>query len=155
MSKMSRDKGKRGERAVIDWLQPILDEIYEDRGLPKVLLQRNTIQSDRGGSDLAGLDWLAAEVKNVEGDSPSLLADWWTQCYDQATEWSKPGKILTPVLFYKRNNRPFRIRMPGFASAHHQDEAYAYCVVDISMEAFEVYFRKRVVLELEKDLAAG
>ena len=152
---MARDKGKRGEREVIDWLQPIVNEIYRSYGIEPALLQRNTIQSDRGGTDIAGLEWLAAEVKNVEADNPAILKDWWTQCSEQASQWSKPGRPMIPVLFYKRNRRPFRIRMPGFACGHMEDKAFVFAVVDISMEAFEVYFRKRLEIELEKDLAAG
>lgn len=149
MSKMARNKGKRGERAVIDWLQPITDEIYRDVGLNPVLLQRNTVQSDRGGTDIVGLDWLAAEVKNVENDSPGLLDSWWEQCLEQSERWSKPGKPMTPVLFYMRNRRPIRVRMNGFACCVGSSPLiYAQGLVDISAEAFEVYFRARLRHEL-------
>ena len=151
---MARDKGKRGERAVIDWLQPIVDEVYTSCGLKPVLLQRNTIQSDRGGSDLVGLPWLSAEVKNVENDSPGLLAEWWNQTEAQARQWAQPGKRLMPVLFYMRNRRPIRVRMRGILfdseSEGEAREAWANALVDVSAEDFENYFRQRLKHELQR-----
>src|SRR5438045_4158293 len=73
---MSRNKGKRAERQVIDLLQPIVDHCYKEAGLKPLLLQRNTVQSDQGGFDIIGLEWLALEVKHQE----ILNVDaWWQQ----------------------------------------------------------------------------
>ena len=63
---MSRNKGKRGEREVVKLLQPVVNEVYESLGLEPPLLERNLMQSHKGGCDLAGLDWLALEVKYQE-----------------------------------------------------------------------------------------
>lgn len=155
---MARDKGKRGERAVIDWLQPIVDEVYTSLGLKPVLLQRNTIQSDRGGSDLVGLPWLSAEVKNVENDSPGLLDSWWEQTERQAREWSQPNRPLMPVLFYMRNRRPIRVRMCGILFDTESEggvrDAWCNALVDVSAEHFELYFRQRLRAELMKSRVA-
>ena len=103
----SRSKGIRGERLVIDWLQPIVDATVAKLGATPVLLQRNTIQSDVGGVDIVGLDWLAPEVKNCAKDTPAMVEGWWAQAKGQAAD----GQV--PVLFYKTGRRPFRIRMEG------------------------------------------
>lgn len=158
MSKMARNKGKRGERHVIDWLQPIVDKVYTECGLKPVMLQRNTVQSDCGGSDLVGLHWLAAEVKNVENDSPGLLQDWWEQCNEQWLDGQ------TPILFYTRNHRPIRVRMMGHVGWHSytapdfgeserpEPDPGHPCLVDISSEDFELYFEVRLRYELRKKL---
>ena len=153
MSKMARDKGKRGERKVIDWLQPLVDQICDELCIKRICLQRNTIQSDRGGTDVVGLDWMAAEVKNVENDTPGLLDTWWKQCEEQAREWSRPRlPPMCPVLFYMRNNRPIRVRMYGILydkeSTGKAREAWCNALVDVSAAAFEPYFVQRTKAEL-------
>ncbi len=150
MSKKSRDKGIRGERLVIDWLQPIVDEVVNDLGLKSVSLQRNTIQSDKGGSDLHGLQWLAAEVKNCEADGPAAIDDWWEQCRAQAEEWSTERQPLTPVLFYTRAHRPIRVRMFGWLACGHAKGIFAGAVCDVSAEQFEAYFKLRLKYEFTK-----
>lgn len=154
MSKKSRDKGKRGERLIIDWLQPISDELHEAAGLKPVLLQRNTIQSDCGGSDIVGLRWLAAEVKNCESQGPALLDSWWQQCVEQTEEGQ------TSILFYTRARAPIRVRMLGWAGGHisglpdagedAEPDLGVPLLVDISAEAFEIYFAQRLAHELAK-----
>lgn len=151
MSKMARNKGKRGERMVIDWLQPILDEITARRGVKPVLLQRNTIQSDRGGSDIVGLNWLAAEVKNCESQGTANLNKWWEQCVEQAQQWSTAHRTLTPVLFYTKNHAPIRVRMMGAVWCVTSPLCYHTSLVDISAEDFECYFRARIEHELGRE----
>lgn len=151
MSRMARNKGKRGERMIIDWLQPIVDEICLELSIKQVLLQRNTVQSDRGGSDIVGLNWLAAEVKNCESQGPANLDKWWEQTKEQAESWSDHRTKLTPVLFYTSNHRPIRVRMMGaLAVPEDQFAAWVYSIVDVSAEDFERYFRSRLTLELQK-----
>lgn len=146
----SRSKGIRGERIVIDWLQPIVDAIYAEFARPTVLLQRNTIQSDKGGSDIHGLYWLAAEVKNVANSTPGELEKHWQQCNEQWMEGQ------TPVLFYIIPRRGLRVRMMGWVGGHvscaEEKEPDYGCtaLVDISQEHFEIYFRERLRAELTK-----
>lgn len=137
---LSRNKGKRAEREVIELLQPIVTELYLNlvkRCAPT--LQRNTLQSDSGGCDISGLEWLALEVKHCETFN---LNDWWKQTVRQSEGHSDPKE---PVLFYRRNNVAWRVRMRGVAG---RTDSYAFALVDISVEAFLMYFRKRLANEL-------
>lgn len=148
MSLNARDKGQRGERKVIDWLQPIVTKLCAELSVPEIIMQRNPAQSDIGGNDIIGIDWLAAEVKNVETDTPGQISSWWEQCTSQARQWSKHGEEpLLPVLFYMRAFRPIRIRMQGAAGLYKQSIT---CCVDISSQDFEEFFffkTKRWIME--------
>lgn len=117
----ARSKGKRGEYAVRDILQEILDE--ELMYPPTV--ERNITQTRGGGADLVGIDWLAVEVKNRE---TVHLNAWWAQTERQA----KPGQI--PVLFWKRNGVPWHVRMVKNGVA----------VVDITLDEFVAWFRNEI-----------
>jgi hypothetical protein len=104
MGANARSKGQRGERAVIDLLQGLIDDVFEAHRLDiadRPDLQRNTLQCDRGGNDIAGLDWLAVEVKHQE---KNFDRKWWEQCLQQ----TRKGQI--PVLFYKQNRRAWTVR---------------------------------------------
>lgn len=102
MGLMQRNKGKRGEREVISILQPVVDEVYSAHGLEPPKLKRNQNQSDGGGYDIVGLDFLALEVKYHE--RAQVLA-WWRQAERQAG----PGQL--PVLFWRSNGLSWRVCM--------------------------------------------
>lgn len=141
--RMSQNKGKRGERAVIELLQPILDEMYGAIGKAAPILQRNTLQFDQGGFDICGLPWLAIEVKNAE---QFHLDKWWEEAKEQAEKQSKHFHVeAVPVLMYKRNHVNFRIRMSGYIPC---GEKKVRTVVDIAIDPFLVWFRERVRQEL-------
>jgi hypothetical protein len=135
------NKGKRAEREVISILQPVVTQLYRAAHITPPTLQRNTIQSDDGGCDLVGLDWLALEVKHQE---TFHLNEWWVQTVTQAY---RGGKRRVPVLWYKRNNVQWRVRMPGGCGAEH-DNVWSQAVVDISYLAFMDYFNARLTHEL-------
>lgn len=97
----SRNKGKRGEREVIGLMQLTIFEVYQAHGLECPRLQRNTLQSDQGGFDIVGIDWLAVEVKYQEKPQ---LGKWWAQTLRQAQ-----GK--EPVLFFRSNRQDWRVMM--------------------------------------------
>lgn len=78
---MSRNKGQRGEREVIALLQPTVDRLYVQAGYPTPILARNLSQSREGGFDIAGLEWLAIEVKYQENEN---VKGWWEQACRQA-----------------------------------------------------------------------
>lgn len=99
---MSRNKGKRGEREVIELLQPIVNAVYARAGMEVPKLQRNTLQSDGGGFDIAGLEWLALEVKFQETLS---VNQWWAQTLEQA------NGTQCPVLIYRQSRQPWRVKM--------------------------------------------
>jgi hypothetical protein len=137
----SIQKGKNAEREIVAMLQPILNDLFAGVGRDAPVLQRNTLQSDTGGADLCGLSWLALEVKCCETFN---LPAWWTQCAGQAK------RNQTPVLFYRRNNVKWRVRMRGYAQDRLMPEVRLECLVDIEVDAFLAYFRERVAKELEE-----
>jgi len=133
----SRSKGIRGERAIIDALQPIVDTVYASLALDAPLLQRNTLQSDRGGYDVIGLEWLAIEVKNCAALS---LEAWWQQCERQARG------DQTPVLFYKATRGKWRVRM--LTTLYCGNQPLPGVLVDIAFEAFLEWFPRRLAIEI-------
>ena len=97
MSKFSREKGKRGEREVARIIQDVVNYVFGENA-PRI--QRNTLQSDKGGFDLVGLEDFAIEVKRHEKLN---VKAWWKQTVRQA------GKDKIPVLFYRQNNTPWSV----------------------------------------------
>ena len=135
----AQSKGARGEREVIGILQTVVNEVYTKAGYPESKipqLERNLMQSNKGGYDIEGLDWMAPEVKRCETLNMSA---WWQQCVEQARG------IKTPVLFYKQNRVKWRIRMIGFLSV---GERRVKCPVEISLEVFLIYFAERLKEEM-------
>ncbi len=142
---MSRNKGQRGEREVIALLQnqvtlayaAMRNEGYELGTEPR--LQRNTIQSDRGGYDIAGLKWMALEVKFQE----TLHVDaWWKQTVEQS------GKGQEPVLVYRQSRQPWRVCMwKPMTVGGGGSPTFEVCYrVQISIEDFLDYFYRSVML---------
>jgi hypothetical protein len=134
---MSRNKGKRGEREVVKLLQPVVDEVYAEFEMEPPLIERNLMQSNRGGYDLVGLQWVGLEVKLQEQEN---LSGWWKQCKDQCSENQEP------VLFYRRNRVAWKVQMFGFLVA---GEQRVRAPVVISVEAFLAYLRIRLRKELQ------
>lgn len=135
----SRNKGKRGERDVIGLLQPVINEVYEAHGLEAPVLKRNTMQSDGGGFDLHGLEWLAIEVKHC---AKPAVAAWWQQTLSQC------GQHQTAVLFYKIDRRGWTVRVWGFLERTGQT---THCIpVAISAEDWLQWFRTRLNHELSR-----
>lgn len=141
----SQNKGKRGEREVVKLLQPVVNAAYEqakENGYGEVageapVLQRNTLQSDRGGFDIVGLQWLALEVKFQESLS---IGTWWKQCLRQA------GAGQEPVLMYRQSRKPWRVRMKGWVG---ETVACPWAgVVDVDLETFQWYAYHRTLQEL-------
>jgi hypothetical protein len=136
MSKsFARDKGQRAERAAVALLQPIVDKVYAlvevpEASWPKLI--RNLQQSQSGGFDIAGIEWLALEIKHQESLN---ISAWWKQTTRQA------GTTRVPVLMYKRNNVAWRIMMYGYLPAK---ELSVKCPVDIALPDFLTYFENRL-----------
>lgn len=136
--KQSRDKGKRGEREVVKLLQPIVDIAYRDKGLEPPVLERNLMQSHKGGCDLVGLDWLALEVKFQEN---TQLKTWWEQTKSQS-------KGREPVLIHRKSRQEWRVRMFGHLLI---GSRRVKTPVDISLQAFSLYFKIRIEEELSDE----
>lgn len=143
-----QDKGKRAEREVVRLLQPVVTKVCQELGYLEAeipMLERNLMQSHKGGHDIVGLEWLALEVKHHETLNVSA---WWKQTVEQANRVSNQSRnIIEPVLFYKQNRVKWRVRMIGFLPV---GDLKIKSVVEISLEAFLVYFEYRVRQEMMK-----
>jgi hypothetical protein len=117
-----RNKGASAEREFVKILQQEVDvSLPAGHGLK---FMRNLEQVRGGGFDIVGLSWLALEIKRQENLS---LNSWWEQCERQAE-----GRV--PVLAYRQNNRPWRVRMPIHIYTNRT-------LVDMSLEDFLDVFR--------------
>jgi len=141
----AQNKGARAERQAIELLTPVVIEVYESFGLEQPRLQRNTMQADGGGSDIAGLEWMALEIKHQE---TLHINQWWEQCVGQAKLRIVNGKEVRqePVLMYKQNNVKWRVMMYGLLRTG--GEQNIRCPVDITLESFLLYFRHKLIKEL-------
>lgn len=157
----SRAKGQRGEREIIDFLQPIVDDVFKKQGQTPPLLQRNTLQSDRGGQDIIATDqfgksqalkWLSSEVKTQKVLDTSA---WWRQTLAQS------GTEQLPVLFFKASRGKWKVMTWGAVGIGSKSEKHLsadlryvtksnLCVVEISLLDFGFYFRARLAEELKK-----
>lgn len=139
---MSRNKGKRGEREIVDLLQSAVDTAYatlrKEQLLPHDMvapvLQRNLMQAHLGGNDLRGVDWLSAEIKYAEQLHPT---QWWEQCLQQ----TQKGQV--PVLFYRKNHASWRVRM----NVSIVDDEHEF-VADFDLEPFLNWFQRELEARL-------
>lgn len=139
-----RAKGQTGERDICKILQPLVDEVFQFNKIEKIpQLSRNLMQTQCGGFDISGLHWMAPEVKHHKAVTPGKLDEWWKQTTRQA------GDELEPVLFYRGNRQPFRVRMMQWWQA---GPVSGKLVVDISLEDFVKWFRWRLHYEIIKSL---
>lgn len=136
---MGQNKGKRGEREVAKILNDAISQVEVelkslgvDVELPGVA--RNLMQSRSGGFDLAGITWLAPEVKRQESLN---INGWWKQTLDQAIKSERE-----PVLFFKQNHKPWRVmtmvfmKLPGGKRIRLRAE--------VSLQDWLVYFKEQV-----------
>lgn len=105
-----RDKGRRGEQEVATMLREAVSAAYEALGREhEIEIKRNQMQTagkhrDVGQGDIVGLEWLSIEVKRVENNLPSGIANWWEQCKRQA------DPLQDPVLFHRMNSQEWSVR---------------------------------------------
>lgn len=104
----ARDKGQRGEREVVKFLQGIIDPIRARLGLAPIVLQRNALQAHLGGEDIHGLEYFSVEVKFCENPN---VRSWWDQALSQA---QRRGPDWTPVLFYRRTGDSWTVRLRAY-----------------------------------------
>lgn len=136
MGSLSINKGKRAERDIASRLNAVLDRVTESLGVDRVVLRRNLKQTQIGGYDLEGLDWMAPEVKHCKSVT---LPAWWRQACAQA----RPGQ--KPVLFYKAHGGPWRVRMEAMIA----QGPGVYALVDISIDDFIVWFEHELIWRLQ------
>lgn len=175
----SRNKGQRGEREVIKLLQPTVSKVYMEAGFPSLELTRNLSQSQNGGFDIAGLDWLALEVKYQETEN---VKGWWEQACRQAgvdhlgmplaekgeetlvsgrlrvidderKTSSGVGRIMirSPVLFYRSNGKSWKIRIIGRLFGK---KSQFRTPVDVNIFQFLAWFELRLREELAEILTS-
>lgn len=137
---LSRSKGSRGESEILMILHNAMIEVYRERGKEPLapVLTTSSI-----GFDIKGLTWLAPEVKRVENDLPGMIDHWWGQCKRQAKE----GQI--PVLFYRKNNRPWNVRMYGHLLIDGEMGPRVRMPVDIGLAAFTTWFKLKIAALLD------
>lgn len=105
--RLSRNKGKRAEREIVTLLQGVVNQVYREHGKIPVVLQRNLMQSHKGGADITSLPWMAVEVKHHARQQPDA---WWRQTLEQAEgRW--------PVLAYRGNRTVWTFRIPSNCSS--------------------------------------
>ena len=90
----SRNKGAVGEREVINILK---------QHLPGTTIERNLMQTAKGGYDFLLFDKYACEVKR-RAKGKSYLTAWWEQAVTQADDVG-----MKPVLFYRFDRKPWRV----------------------------------------------
>jgi hypothetical protein len=146
---MSRNKGQRGEREVIRLLQPTLNSVFAEFSLEAPSLERNLMQTAKGGFDIIGLEWMALEVKYQEVEH---LEQWWEQTKAQAAKLGTDGKwrlVKEPILIYRKNNVKWNVRLFGILMA---GEILVKAPVIVSAEVFLVWFENRVRTEIRKGI---
>jgi len=145
--KMARNKGQRAEREVCKLLEGAIEDVLENwdfgilgederirarQNLESLSCKRNLQQTQNGGFDIAGIEWLALEVKHQESFA---INSWWKQTCAQSTA----GEI--PVLLYRRNRIPWRCRMFAQLPVLWGSGKSVNAVVDISKEDFLLWFK--------------
>jgi hypothetical protein len=146
MGRMSRNKGKRGEREIVNELQEIVDDVCRALGTKRITLERNLLQAHSGGCDLFGLHWLSLEVKRQE--TPAVES-WWRQTLEQC------ARHQTPVLVWRQNHQPWRVRMWGeIRTCAPKTEIgsrgrHIPLIVEMDFEMFKKWFRERLSWELQ------
>jgi hypothetical protein len=152
---MSRNKGQRGEREVIKLLQPIIDKAYKECGIEAAVLERNLMQSNKGGFDIVGLEWLALEVKFQEAEK---LNDWWQQCVTQASRPVDNGdgtkvwkRVKEPVLIYRKSRAAWNVMMLGNLEMPDGGVKLKTPVI-VSLETFKVWLYHRILNGLRSSM---
>jgi hypothetical protein len=136
----SKRKGRRGEIEVRDLLQTVVTKVYTEANKPPPVMKRNLEQVREGGADIAGLEWLALEVKYQEKEN---INAWWNQAKAQAN-----GDARIPVLVHRANNNPWRCRMYGYLQPP-GSPLRVVTTVDIPVEAFLAYVELRLRHQLQ------
>jgi len=136
--KSSLDKGKRAEREIVKLLQPVVNLVYLAAGKDPIQLERNLMQSHKGGYDIEGISWMAPEVKHHE---ILQVNSWWVQTKRQA------GLDRVPVLFYRKSRMAWMVRTEMFMLI---GKTRLKVVGDISIDTFLHWFERRLVEELLK-----
>lgn len=134
-----RDKGANGEREIVDILNFEIYSALKELEFPEYeclkgmrTVQRNQNQSAVGGNDLSNCLGLSIEIKRQEDLS---VGSWWAQCLAAAQRNNE-----MPVLMYKQNRKPWRIRTFGWVNL--PDSTHLQAIVEFDIDTFKSWFRK-------------
>lgn len=131
-------------------LNGIIVEVMTAMGFPaeevekaKTMVQRNQNQTAVGGCDLTNTFGMAIEVKRQE---QLAINTWWEQ-----TKKSAEKNNELPVLMFRQNNKPWRIRTFGFLHAPGTNGGWTsvQAVVEIDEATFKTWFRAWVTGKLQ------
>lgn len=134
----AKNKGAKGEAEILIKMQQIVAIAYNQKAIPIPSLIRG-----RHGTDIKGLNWISPEVKRHEPTAgyqavtQQQIAGWWDQCKSQA------GPGAEPVLLYRANYQPWRVRMFGYIAVGPQGGRIR-TVVEIGIDAFWIWFEQMV-----------
>jgi hypothetical protein len=130
-------------------LAPIVKEVMTELDFPaeqvasaEQIIQRNQNQSAVGGCDLSNVFGLSIEVKRQE---QLALGSWWAQCLAAAERNNE-----LPVLIWRQNHKPWRIRTYGFLHTPAQDGGWTSvrAIVEIDDKSFKQWFKEWVKAKL-------
>ena len=169
MGSLSIQKGKRAERTVAGILNPVIIERCVAVGIEPFKLLRNLKQTQSGGFDLDGLDWLAIEVKHHK--TPAIKS-WWDQTCEQAQRANEENRDLIldadgnyiaapgthamvrePVLIYKIHGGKWQVML--FVRCEIEPGRRLKIAGTISMDDFLIWFEKRLDVELKRRADLG
>lgn len=174
MGSLSIQKGKRAERQVAGLLNVVVERVCSKLGVDFQKLKRNLAQTQQGGFDLEGVDWIAIEIKH---HAKPALNSWWAQCLAQAGPTSLQGSALQgghtspqggstlhykgvgglyrrePVLIWKTNGGQWQVRM--FGRLEIEPGRRLRVVTNISMDDFLAWFERRLEVEITSSLSAA
>jgi hypothetical protein len=137
-----RQKGAEGEREIAKILNAIICDVMRDMNWPQdkidaaiTMVQRNQNQSAVGGNDLSNTFGMSIEVKRQE---QLAVNTWWAQCVAAAERNNE-----LPVLMWRQNRKPWRIRSWVWLSQPTPDGAWGYrqIAADFDMDEFKSWFR--------------
>lgn len=139
------NKGKVGEREVCDLLRieamrcftenQWIDKETRDRIFASI--QRNQNQSAVGGHDIEFMG-LSIEVKRQEALS---LVSWWQQTMRAAEKIN-----ARPVLIYRQNHKPWRVKME--VQLHITPEQFLWAPAEIEVDIFERWLRSYIAMQV-------
>jgi hypothetical protein len=122
-------------------LQAVTDKVTTKLGLPSIHIQRNSLQSDKGGADLHGLEGFAIEVKFCENEQ---LNQWWAQAVRQAVNLR-----AVPVLFYRPSHVAWRVKLRAHILTPLNTESVGMDVL-MSVDDFLGWFELALQEKLER-----
>jgi hypothetical protein len=147
------NKGKTGEREVATLLNGIVVEVMsamgygaDDIAAAAKTVQRNQNQTAVGGCDLTNVFGMAVEVKRQE---QLAIPAWWRQCVAAAERNNE-----LPVLIYRQNRRPWRIRTYAWLALPGADPGswsrQQMIVAEFDLDSFKQWFAHWVRGKLEQ-----